>query len=294
MKRDKDIELKGLLVRTLLETRFSMEDIDGLFGIIALEHGLTNHELESLWKKIGGEIETSIRSAKIKDLESRLSVLNEREVQDERAFAIIEAFKNECSKIIRLAVSYNSENTNYTTGVLGEIFAYLYARDIVQYECIHHKLEPDNTKTFRHGMDLLAVKFNESGQDEVHFIEAKATETNITSQRDAIVKWFTDEFALKANTVIDQAKRTWRNRYPPATFARAKLALSKFQAHLDEIAKSPSRYIGSILVDEQNSPSDQEIIGFQKLSFPRKQLVIIRTPCLKDLSVEVFELACKT
>lgn len=290
-------DVKSLLVKTLIETRLSIDDLDELFVAIACKRGISEIDAGIMWNVLGRKIEENITNGEGNseiDQKDADAVLARIPHLQHDILVLASDFIQECRKLIRLSTVFNKENTTYTMGVLGEIFAYLYARDVACYDCLHHKLVPDSIKTFRHGMDLLGVKFREEELDEVHFIEAKATSGIITSPRDDIVRWFRDELATKANTMIDQAKREWRNRYPDYVFLRAKKALSRFQVNLGELSHTSSRMLGSILIDHAQSPTDQEVLGFSRLNFPSKQLVIIKVPSMERLSVEVFELACKT
>lgn len=289
---------KNLLAKTLVETRFSLQDLDQLFVTFALDRGLLEEDAQNLWDNVKMIVEENIvKGTEHNNIDSAIaSAIADLKIETTlNLVTIVLDFRQLCFRLIRLATQYNPSNVKHTIGVLGEVLAFLYARDVANYDCIHHKLVPDSLMTFRHGMDLLAVKFNHRDiEDEVHFIEAKATTARINSQRDEVIKWFNTELAIKANTMIDQAKRNWRKMYPDDKFKRASRALCRFQIYANEISKSPSHYIGSIVVDVNQEPTDNEVLGFKSLQYAKKQLVIIKAPCMVDLSREIFDLACKT
>jgi hypothetical protein len=291
-------DAKQLLVRTLIETRFSLQDLDLLFLTFSKDRGLPEEDAALVWDAVSILVQDNIvRGTERKNIDSSISSalagLRLRTSLD--IVAIVSDFRHLCLKLINLATQYNPSNTRHIIGVLGEILAFLYTRDISCCDCIHHKLVPDAIMAFRHGMDLLAVKFSQSYiDDEVHFIEAKATTSRFSAQRDEVIEWFNITLTSKANTMIDQAKRSWRGNYPEDKFKRASRALCRFQIYVEEIAKSPAHYIGSILINNDQEPTENEILGFNKIQYPKKQLIIIKAPCIVDLSKEIFDLACKT
>jgi hypothetical protein len=144
----------------------------------------------------------------------------------------------------------------------------------------------------RHGLDLLAVKFNENPNlDEVNFWEAKATGGDISWCRDEIINWFNIEFGSRVNMAIEAAKNEWRYLYPPHICRRACSALCRYQA-----TETNHRFIGSIAHDYNSYPGVEDLKKFKLINGPanQKQVVLFSIRNLTATANEVFMLACLT
>lgn len=290
-----DPNLTKYLARKLAETRFTISGLEALFIEFAIKKRLSENLAKMVWSRIGTILESNVGlSTDEHDIDDQIKInVNDLLSSNKDILNIISEFRKLCRDLISSNVGIFTTNKNYAIGVMGELFAYLYALDIAKYDCVHHKLVPDNSTTFRHGMDLIGVKFDETDErkDQVFFTEAKATTTNILSQRNEIIKWFNQRFTTKANTMIDQAKRSWQKEYPEI-FLRANRALSRVQVNLSEMDNFTTVCVGSVLIDDSNNPTKSELLGFKNIQFEHKKIVMIKTSSLINLSQGVFAQAC--
>jgi len=175
-------------------------------------------------------------------------------------------------------------------GYVGELFSYLYARDIQKADCLYHKLILDNPKSFRHGLDLLTVIFDsDSDKDQVHFWEIKGTQKNFDTQRNNIITWFNQPGDKHLTMAIESAKMQWKNEYPKV-YERAIKVLSRFQ-----IQENNFRYVGSITIDQNLKPTDDAIRKFKKINANKnnKHFIILKTEKLLERIEMVYDTICK-
>jgi len=281
--------LVNFIIDELIKTRFDYTSLEYSYETFASRTGLSQETIESSWLIIKNHLNHfPLESPNTEEIQTEIdSLLGNSELEQ-----IMDAFNNlyQVSKhaLDQNLILINSEQT-YKIGLIGEIFAYLFARDVQNAACLFHKLIPDNPKSFRQGLDLLTVIFeNEQENDQVHFWEAKGTENDFDVQRNKIVAWFNRDDDSYLNMAIEAAKMKWKNEYPEK-FQRAIAALSRFQ-----LDRENYRYVGSIVYDNNYNPTDDAIRKFNDISVARdfKHFIIFKTEKLLEMLDKVYERLC--
>lgn len=271
------------------QTRLHFGSIETMFKTFAGIHKVDHENIEIGWKLISMHLGNfPIDDINYDILKVELSKVK---INDKQICNIV----NATTLLHDISKKSLSENVNAIKlqierkmGLIGEVFSFLYSRDVQKTDCLFHKLIPDNPNSTRPGLDLLAVQFGESSEDdEVHFWESKCTVTNFDGQRYKIVKWFNDEQGhIYLSNVIESARIHWEKSYPEDKFKRANIALAKFQANLKNF-----KFIGSIVYDTITTPSDESIAKFDKIEVEKtnKNLVLFKTEELEEIVNQVYD-----
>jgi len=219
--------------------------------------------------------------------------LNEATKKTEQVTKVLESLKR-LHEISKHALESNvrglEEDIDKKIGYVGELFSYLYARDIQKADCLYHKLILDNPKSFRQGLDLLTVIFDSNpDKDQVHFWEIKGTQKNFDGQRNSIISWFNQPGDKHLTMAIESAKMQWKNEYPEL-YERAIKALARFQ-----MQENNFRYVGSITIDQNLKPTNDAIRKFHKINANRnnKHFIILKTEKLLERVEMVYDKICK-
>jgi hypothetical protein len=203
------------------------------------------------------------------------------------ALATVARFRQYLSRRLSLNLPSGENAHELRLGGMGELLAYLVANDALRHDCIYHKLVPDTRNAARHGVDLLTVRFGRNNEeDEVHWWEAKGTESSIPGQRDKIIEWFNSILVERVSTTIEAAKKEWLLRYGKDSCLRATTALSRFL-----LSASRYKYVGFLVFDQSHEPSDGILEPFSQISCPpeNKLVVLFPLPELGRLVDEAFK-----
>ena len=224
-------------------------------------------------------------------LKNKLENKNLNKIQVEQALCATKLLHDTCAETLSANVNAIKQSTDRKIGLIGELFSFIYSRDIQKTHCLFHKLVLDNPNSTRTGLDLLAVKFaKDPNDDEVHFWEAKSTLSNFDGQLYKIVKWFnTEKEKKRISNVIEAARIYWEKCLPFEEFERASIALAKFQADQKNF-----KFIGSIVYDMNITPSKESIAKFDKIMVEKnnKNLILFNTEKLEELVNEVYDKTC--
>lgn len=274
----------------LIKTRFDCEGLENSFETIASMKKIEYEDIQKSWNVIkkymsNFPLDTPDYTAIEKELESIIS--------DHAKIDNILSAITQLHDISKCALESNVNalelDIDKKIGFVGEILAYLYARDIQRADCIYHKLILDNPNSFRQGLDLMTIIFKDNpDEDEVHFWEAKGTDTNFDGQRTKIVHWFNNDRDRPINMAIEAAKIQWKYRYS-SLHKRAASALTRYQT-----GRNSFRYIGSIACDLSIAPSREAIRKFNSVNVDvsNKHFIIFKTERLLEVVNSVYDKIC--
>jgi len=136
---------------------------------------------------------------------------------------------------------------------------------------------------------LLTIIFKENPlDDEVHFWEAKGTNTNFDGQRNKIVRWFNNDRDDPITMAIEAAKLQWKHEHP-TLYRRATNALARYQG-----GQNSFRCIGSIACDPSIGLSSDAIKKFNdiKVDVNNKHFIIFKTEKLLEVVNLVYDKIC--
>ncbi len=291
-KCNKTDEMVNLIFNEFKQTRLHFGSIGTMFKTFAGIKNVKQKNIPTSWdivKKFLGNF--PIDQLDYKKLDEELS---KKILDAEQKKCVIDATKllhDKSKETLNANVKSLRQTTERKIGLIGEMFSFLYSRDVHQARCIFHKLIPDNPSSTRPGLDLLAIQFaNNPDNDQVHFWESKCTLTDFDGQRYKIVQWFNTEKEKKyLSNVIEAARMLWEKSLSAEDFERANIALSKFQAN-----KQNFKFIGSIAYDMTIIPKDESIAKFDDVKVPKnnKNLILFNTEKLEDMVNEVYDRTC--
>lgn len=283
--------LDNFILEEFTKKRLDFNSLELSFETYADVNGVDQEIIQLSWPIIQSHLSNfPIDSPDYSSIEQKL---NEATKKTEQVTKVLESLKR-LYEISKHALESNvrglEEDIDKKIGYVGELFSYLFARDIQKADCLYHKLILDNPKSFRQGLDLLTVIFDSNpDKDQVHFWEIKGTQKNFDAQRNNIVMWFNQSGDKHLTMAIEAAKMQWKNEYPKL-YERAVKTLARFQ-----IQENNFRYVGSIIIDHKLKPTYDAIKKFNKINANKnnKHLIILKTEKLSEYVEMVYDKICK-
>jgi len=283
--------LDSFILEEFTKKRLDFNSLELSFETYADVNGVEQEIIQLSWPIIQSHLSNFPTDSL--DYSSIEQKLNEVTKKTQQVTKVLESLKrlHEISKhALESNVSGLEKDIDKKIGYVGELFSFLYARDIQKADCLYHKLVLDNPKSFRHGLDLLTVIFNsEPDKDQVYFWEIKGTQRNFDAQRNNIVTWFNQPGDKHLTMAIEAAKMQWKNEYPES-YERAIRALARFQIQVNNF-----RYVGSIIIDQNLKPTNDAIRKFTKINTNKnnKHFIILKTEKLLERVDMVYDKICK-
>lgn len=282
--------LIDFLINELIRTRLDYDSLEYSFETIAHMQKVEYENIQKSWNVIKNHIRNfPINAPDYTTIEKELNVIIRDPSQIEKTLSAIKQLHDISKRALESNINALEQDVDKKIGFVGEIFAYLYARDIQMASCLFHKLILDNPNSFRQGLDLLTIVFKDNpDNDEVHFWEAKGTDTNFDGQRTKIVCWFNNDRDSHINMAIEAAKLQWKHEYP-SLYKRATMALTRYQG-----GQNSFQCIGSIACDLSINPSDNAIKKFNevRVDVRNKHFIIFKTEKLLEVVNSVYDKIC--
>jgi hypothetical protein len=274
----------------LIKTRFDYEGLENSFETIASMKKIEYDDIQKSWNVIKDHISNfPLNTPNYATIEQGLKPIISHQVQIENILSAIKQLHDISKRALESNVNALELDIDKKVGFVGEILAYLYARDIQNANCLYHKLILDNPNSFRQGLDLMTIIFKDNpDEDEIHFWEAKGTDANFGGQRTKIVHWFNNDRDTPINMAIEAAKFQWKHEYP-SFYKRATSALTRYQAGQNSFC-----FIGSIACDLSIVPSSEAIRKFGDINVDvnNKRFVIFKTEKLLEVVNSVYDKIC--
>jgi hypothetical protein len=290
IKIPKTILLIDFIIGELMKTRLDYESLGYSFETFANTKNVKYENIEKGWEVIKKHIEHfPIDPPNYSAIENELSAIINDAPEITNMISALTQLYDISKHALESNINALKQDVDKKIGFVGEIFAYVYARDIQKADCLYHKLIPDNPNSFRQGLDLLTIIFKENPEDdEVHFWEAKGTDTNFDGQRNKIVSWFNSDRDSHITMAIDAAKMQWKSEYP-VLYRRAAKALARYQG-----GQNSFQYVGSIVCDLSIIPTNNAIKKFNdiKVDVNNKHFIIFKTEKLLEVVNSVYDKLC--
>lgn len=284
--------LVGFIFDEFKRTRLHFGSIETMFKTFASIKKIEQKMIPICWNVVKNFLgDFPIDAIDYDSLKKELEKQSLNGGQVEQALQATKLLHDKCAETLSANVNALKQSTDRKIGLIGELFSFLYSRDIHKTHCLFHKLIPDNPNSTRPGLDLLAVKFaDDPDDDEVHFWESKSTLSDFDGQRYKIVQWFNAEKEKKyLSNVIEAARISWEKSFSPDEFERANIALSKFQANQKNF-----KFLGSIAYDTTITPSEDSIAKFDDIKVEKnnKNFILFNTEKLEEIVNEVYDKTC--
>lgn len=283
--------LDSFILEEFTKKRLDFNSLELSFETYADVNGVEQEIIQLSWPIIQSHLSNfPVDSLDYSSIGQKLNAVTKKTEQVTKVLESLTRLHEISKHALESNVSGLEEDIDKKIGYVGELFSYLYARDIQKADCLYHKLILDNPKSFRQGLDLLTVIFDsDPDKDQVHFWEIKGTQKNFDAQRNNIITWFNQPGDKHLTMAIEAAKMQWKNEYPKL-YERAIKALARFQ-----IQENNFRYVGSITIDHNLKPTDNAIRKFNNINADKnnKHFIILKTEKLLERVEMVYGAICK-